>query len=159
MGSPKDVEDNETPPFEQLASVPVTRRSPVEREKDTDDILTWIRQGKDVADDTTGDFEVIDNLLPKKPLQRPEERAREIEGALDWMRSNNFNLSTDEPSNVPPMAQHPQLSLNPRSPEDRLRDLDRTLNWIRKGKPEKDEQGPTDEMKLIDQLLPKKENQ
>merc|ERR1712146_329813 len=71
--SPKDVEDNETPPFEQLASVPVTRRSPVEREKDTDDILTWIRQGKDVADDTTGDFEVIDNLLPKKPLQRPEE--------------------------------------------------------------------------------------
>jgi hypothetical protein len=60
---PDDEED--VPPFDKLNSIPITRRTPEDRKKDVDDALTWIRNGKDDSDDPTGDFEKIDQLLPK----------------------------------------------------------------------------------------------
>ena len=42
--------------------------------------------GKKPSDDVTGDFKKIDQLLPKKKKQTPEDRAKEVEGAMDWLR-------------------------------------------------------------------------
>jgi len=156
---PDQNEDDETPPFAKLASIPVTRRTPEDRMNDANDVITWIRRGKDAVDDKTGEFEVLDQLLPKKPLQKPEERARDIECLLDWVRSNNVNFSVEDPSSLEPMTGQPEISLIPRSPQERLRDLDRTMKWIRDGKPKDDDKGLTDEIKLVDQLLPKKQNE
>ena len=56
--------DNESVPsfkkFDKVGSVPITRRSPPERQKDLDDILS----GKDDSDDPTGEFEKIDQMVP-----------------------------------------------------------------------------------------------
>ena len=34
-----------------------------------------------------GDFKKVDQLRPKKACRKPEDRAEEIEGALEWMRN------------------------------------------------------------------------
>ena len=48
----------------------------------------WLRNGKNPSDDTDGDFKTVDQMLPRRPGQTPEQRARDIEGALDWMGNN-----------------------------------------------------------------------
>ena len=63
---PASIPDEETVPFELLRSIPVSYRSPEERKKDT-----------------TDEFKKIDQLLPKKKTQLPEERAREIEADFE----------------------------------------------------------------------------
>ena len=103
--SPVDSEDYEPAPFTQLPSIPVNKRSPEDRIEDRDAIISWIRQGKDDLDDETGEFTIIDQLLPQRPSQQPEERAREIENALDWVRDNRIDLRPfedyDEPMERP----------------------------------------------------------
>jgi hypothetical protein len=58
---------------------------------DIENTLNWVRnKGKDDAgNDLTGEFRKLESMMPKKSVQTtPEDRSREIEGALDWMRSN-----------------------------------------------------------------------
>ena len=45
-----------SPPIEKLGSIPVSFRTPEYREKDIDNILRWLRNGKDDSDDPTGEF-------------------------------------------------------------------------------------------------------
>ena len=45
-----------SPPIEKLGSIPVSFRTPKYREKDIDNILRWLRNGKDDSDDPTGEF-------------------------------------------------------------------------------------------------------
>jgi hypothetical protein len=56
-------------------------------------MLNWLRnKGKDDGtNDPTGEFRKVDSVLPKKRGQTPEDRAREVEGALDWMRNNGVS--------------------------------------------------------------------
>ena len=65
---------------------------------------------------------MVDQLLPKKPLQKPAERAKDIEAVIDWMRNNKIPL--EELPSIPPMTKHPQKSATLRSPQDRLKDLE-----------------------------------
>jgi hypothetical protein len=67
----------------------------VDRKKDVDDVRTWLRSKKADSLDPAGDFKKIDQLLPKKKGQKPEDRAKEIEGALDWMRNKGMKPSDD----------------------------------------------------------------
>jgi hypothetical protein len=78
--------------------------------------------------DPTGEFTRVDQLLPKKG-QKPEDRAREIEGALDWMRNNGVSPMDDELN--PSFSQLPSVPVSNRSPEDRKKETDNVLNWLR----------------------------
>jgi len=61
-------------------------------EKDVDDITDWVRQGKPTEPDgPTGEFERIDQMLPPKKNQSFDDRAKDIEGVLNWMRTNNVS--------------------------------------------------------------------
>ena len=62
-----------SPPIEKLGSIPVSRRTPEDREKDIDDIVRWLRNGKDDSDDPTGEFEKIDQMVPVS-----QDRSRRI---------------------------------------------------------------------------------
>ena len=46
------------PPIEKLGSIPVSRRTPEDREKDIDDFVRWLRNGKDDSDDPTVLFRI-----------------------------------------------------------------------------------------------------
>jgi hypothetical protein len=74
--TPVESGDTDTPPFKKLPNVPGTRRSPEDRQADVDNILNWLRNGKDEINDKTGEFDVIDQLLPKKPLQQPSNEGK-----------------------------------------------------------------------------------
>merc|ERR1712130_247289 len=97
-------------------------------------------------------------MLPTKKNQSPDERAKDIEGVLNWMRTKNIpsvpcfdesNLGTDK---------LPSILVNRRSPEDRQKDVDDITDWIRKNRPSSID-SPTNEFKTIDQMLPTKKNQ
>jgi hypothetical protein len=88
-----------------------------------------------------------------------EERAREIEGALDWLRSKTVGRAGSEPS--PGFGKVPQMKMSMRSPEERTRDLtvSSALNWIRKGKGKSKKYDPSGEFAKLHKLLPKKRGQ
>ena len=54
-------------------------------------MLNWLRKGKGSKVDTTGDFAKVEQLLPKKKGQKPEDRAKDIESVLDWMRNKDLS--------------------------------------------------------------------
>jgi hypothetical protein len=82
-------DDEEVPAFNKLASIPVARRSPEDRVMDLEDVMTWMRNGKNPDDDPTGEFKKLDQMLPMKKKQPKEQRGRDIEAALDWVRSKS----------------------------------------------------------------------
>merc|ERR1712224_456369 len=89
VGVKPDADDPPTD-LQKLPSVPMSRRSPEDRKNDVDSITSWIRNGKKASDDTAnGDFSKIDQMLPKDigPL---EDRARVMEGFLDWCRNTGM---------------------------------------------------------------------
>eukprot|EP00980_Cylindrotheca_fusiformis_P013283 scaffold3375_cov153-Cylindrotheca_fusiformis.AAC.8 len=148
--------DAALPQFSKLGSVPVSRRSPEERQGDSNNILNWLRNGKAESFDPTGEFKKIDQMLPQKKSQKPEDRARDIEGALDWMRNKGVAPSGDDGS-APGFSKVGSVPISRRTPEQRKKDLDNALTWMRNGKPESDD--PTGDFKRIDQLLPSKRGQ
>ena len=77
-------------PFSKLGIIPVTRKTPEERQRDVDNCLRWIRAGKPDDSELAKDFKKIDNLLPERKGQTPINRARDIESALDWSRTNGI---------------------------------------------------------------------
>ena len=148
-------EDASDLPLSKIGSVPVSRRSPEERKQEVDAVLKWLRNGKKPKDDVTGDFEKIDQLLPRQPGQKPSSRARDIEGALDWMRNNGVKADeTKLPFDMEKLA--PAL-LDQRSSEERQRDLLSVLSWLRNGMD--DENDPTGNFAKIEEFLPTQEGQ
>jgi len=109
------MDDELNPSFSQLPSVPVSKRSPQDRKKETDSVLSWLRNPQDQKLDPTEEFTRVDQMLPKKKGQKPEDRAREIEGALDWMRNKDV-----KPSEVAPEGTFQKLGgvpISRRTPE------------------------------------------
>jgi hypothetical protein len=133
------------PDFETVASVGVTTRSAEQRTSDLDDALNWLRhKGEDDGKyDPTGEFCKLDGMLPVRRKQSKEERAREIRGALDWLRSMNVGCSG--PELVPGFGKVPPMKMSKRSPEERTRDLRSAFNWIRKGKGKSKKYDPSGE--------------
>ena len=82
-------------------------------------MLTWIRSKKvDSNDPTGGDFKKIDQLIPMKRGQEPEDRARDIEAALDWMRSNT-GVSPADDDGVDKLNKDGSIPVSHRSSEER----------------------------------------
>merc|ERR1712183_422442 len=120
--------------FDKLPSVPISRRTPKDRQKDVDDITDWIRKGRPSnSDSPTNEFATIDQMLPSKKKQSPEDRAKDVEGVLNWMRSNNIPSVPSEDDKTPDKV--PSVSISRRTPEDRQKDIDDIADWIRKGRP------------------------
>ena len=66
-----------------------------DRDKDIDSIVRWFRYDKDKSDDPTGEFEKIDQVVPRNPGDKPKGRSRDIESALDWMHNNGMALDDE----------------------------------------------------------------
>jgi hypothetical protein len=96
-------------------------------------------------------------MLPARKGQSPEERAREIEATLDWMRNNDIspaaNDALDKLDKVGP------VSMASRSPEQRVSDLAEALNWVRNKGKDDDVNDPTGQFRKLDSMLPKKRGQ
>ena len=116
-----------------------------------DDILKWGKDDKKY--DPTGEFRKLDGMLPVKKSQSMEKRGREIEGALDWLRSITAGCAGSEP--VPSFGKVPYMKMSTRSPEERARDLSSALKWIRKGKGKNKKYDPSGEFAKLNKLLPK----
>eukprot|EP00536_Pseudo-nitzschia_multiseries_P019666 jgi/Psemu1/62187/gm1.62187_g len=73
--------DGSVGPFSKAGSLPISSKSPEDRLTDVDDIASWIRSGKpdDVEGGNADGFKAIDQTLPAKRRQSPEDRARDIE--------------------------------------------------------------------------------
>ena len=101
-----------------------------------------------------GDFKRIHQMLPRCKNQTPEDGARDIEGAMDWMR--NIGVKPDEDFLPPKFEKLNSVPTSKRTPEQRVKDVDDVMNWMRNGKPEKED--PTGDFERIDQLLPQRKN-
>ena len=105
-----------------------------------------------------GEFRKLNKRLPRKQGQTPEERAREIEDAIDWIRSKEENLADDETD--PSLSKVSTGVVAKRSPEQRAHDVSNALNWLcRKGKSNANKHDPTGEFKKLDSLIPSKSGQ
>ena len=56
-----------------MISVPVSRRSPKELKNDVGDIRYWICSKKDDLKDLTGEINKVEQLLPQKSVQKPQD--------------------------------------------------------------------------------------
>jgi hypothetical protein len=66
--------------------------------KRTYNVMTWMHSNKPDSLDPTGDFKKIDQLMPLRQGQTPEDQVRDIVGAMDWTR----NQEPDDKEEVPP---------------------------------------------------------
>jgi hypothetical protein len=102
------------------------------------------------------EFKKIDSLLPTKKSQGPEDRAMDIESALDWCRDNNVSpFDVDFTDKINKLGSIPVSRI---SPEDRRREVSNVLNWKRAGKPA-DMDTPDGQYNMLDTLLPVERNQ
>ena len=77
--SPGDVKDSPDD-FNQLPSVPAVCGTRDERDEDVENILNWMRSGKQPEMDTPNDdFRTLDHLFLDVPGQTPQDRAKELE--------------------------------------------------------------------------------
>jgi hypothetical protein len=90
--------------------------------------------------------------LSKETSWTPEDRAHEIEGALDWMRNNG--VSPDDGNALKTFNKAGSIQVSHCTPEERKKDAGVILAWMRNRKPKSLD--PTQEFKEIHQLLPKK---
>merc|ERR1712048_936259 len=95
-------------------------------------------------------------MLSKKKNQSPDDRAKDVEGVLNWIRSNNIPSVPSFEGKASINLPSDQVTI--RTPEDRQKDVDDITNWIRKGRGS-DADTPTNEFATIDQMLPPKKNQ
>ena len=149
--------DMHLPGFDKIGSVPSQRRTPEQRKKDLDDIMAWTRNGKKASDDPTGSFNKVDQILPRKKGQSPDDRAHEIENAIDWMRSNGVSPIQEDVSGA--FKKIGSLPVARRTPEQRKKDTDDCLNWLRNKGKNDDLLDPTGEFRKMDSLLPQKGGQ
>jgi len=152
-GTTPVFDDEDVPGFTTRGSIPVSRRSPEDREQMLDDILTWIRSGKSDSNDPTLTFQKIDQLVPSTAGQSPEDRARALEGAIDWMRNMGFEPEDE----VPVLNKNGSVPVSRRSPEERNSEIQLITNWLRNGSPSSED--PNGNFKRVDQMLPKKKRQ
>jgi hypothetical protein len=90
--------------LEKLPSLPISNRSLDDRQKEVEEFLNWIRAGKPTDKGTPTDRSAkIDQMLPRKKHQTPPDRARDIEGALDWTRI--FSVVPADDQNVPSVCE------------------------------------------------------
>jgi len=146
-------------------------RTPKRRSRDLKKVVQWMRKGKGKGQrredkyDPTGDYRKLDSMLPKKKGMTPEDRAREIESSLDWLRSQQ-DIPADEEATIITESEAIDLStLGPApicvtSPEDRQEELRNIMSWIRnKGKGMKNKYDPSGNFRKLDKLLPRKRRQ
>ena len=53
----------------------------------------------DVYDPSDTPFETVDSMIPQRPGQTPEDRAKDIDNVLTWMRDNGVDVVDDDNAN------------------------------------------------------------
>jgi hypothetical protein len=95
----------------------------------------------------------LNNLLPKKRGQTPEDRAHDIEGALDWLRSKAPGAACDY--SIPSFDKIGSVPISRRSPEQRAQDLEDALNWMRNKGDDDDANDPTGDFRKLESWTPR----
>merc|ERR1712113_66883 len=95
-----------------------------------------------------------------KKNQSPDDRAKDVEGVLNWMRTNNIpSVPGFDESEMPSgMDKLPSIPIKRRSPKDRQKEIDDITDWIRHGRPSnmdspKNDQSPDDRAKDVESVL------
>jgi hypothetical protein len=135
------------------------KRAHEQRSKDFGDVLNWLRNKgiDDITYDPSGEFRRLDGMLPKKRGQTAEGRARDIEGALDWLRRKDASPKVDEQD--VDIDTFSAIPVSRRSIEQRSNDLEKVMNWLR-SKGEDDEiTDSTGVFRNMDGILPVKRYQ
>jgi len=156
QGSVQDGNDDELPDFDTFSPTGISVSSPEQRLEDLDNVINWIRNGKVRSKryDPSGDFRKLDKLLPKKRGQTAEQRGRAIEGALDFLRSNN--VSPDDDDIIDKYSDVGSIPVSPRTPEQRYKDFYDVLNWIRHQGENDAINDPNGYFQKLDSILPKR---
>merc|ERR1712176_1052043 len=145
--------------FDKFPFSGVAKSSPEQRLEDLNNAMTWIRKGKGKSKkyDPSGDFRKLDKLLPRKRGQTTEERARAIEGALDFLRSNSASPDVDDI--IDKYSDLGSIPVSSRTPEQRQKDLQDILHWIRHKGENDTINDPNECFRKLDAALPVKPNQ
>lgn len=127
-------------------------RTSKQRLRDLKKVVQWMRKGKGKGReredkyDPSGEYRKLDSMLPKskKKGATPDDRAHEIEGALDWLRSRQDISAPEDP--MQPAIDLRKFGPAPicvTRPEDRRQELHDVLTWIRnKGQGMKEQYDP-----------------
>eukprot|EP00536_Pseudo-nitzschia_multiseries_P019205 jgi/Psemu1/59493/gm1.59493_g len=155
--SVEDGDDFELPHFLRVPPTGISNSTPEQRLRDLSNAIEWIKNGKgrNMKDDSSGDFQKLDKLLPKKRGQTAEERGRAIEGTLDFLRSNNVSLDDDDDI-VDKYSELGSIPVALRTPEQRNKDLHDVLNWILHQGENDAINDPNGYFRKLDDLLPKR---
>jgi len=93
-------------------------------------LIGWLRSGGDEAEDPTGILSKINKLLPARSGQAEEERAKDMENALDWLRAKGVDIE-----GLPESTSFDTVGFGPSVKSSGLgensKDIDDALNWLR----------------------------
>jgi len=108
-----DDDDTDVSSFNKLGVIPMGLRSVYEKDRDTKNALSWIRNADD--DNEGGNaFSKLEGLLPLREGQTEQDRATDMVNALSWLRANGVNVSGDDDGSS---------SFGNKCPEDREKDF------------------------------------
>jgi hypothetical protein len=95
-------------------------------------------------------FKRLASFLPATPGQLPEDRAKDIDNVLRWLRNHGVD---DSPEKSEPFKKAVSRAIpDGRTPEQKAKDVEGILNWVRNPK---DNEGPeTEPFNKVDQMLP-----
>jgi hypothetical protein len=113
-----------------------------------------LRSGKPDGDVKDSTFTKLDQVLPAKMGQSHDERAKEIDGAMDWMRHHGISLNENGP--FPAFECIISIPVSRRSPDERKQDIADVLNWLKSGKKSNENHEQPSHFKKLDIALPKK---
>jgi hypothetical protein len=92
-----DDDDMDVSSFNKPGVIPMGLRSVYEKDRDTKNALSWIRNAND--DNEGGNaFSKLDGLLPLHAGQTEQDGASGMVNTLAWLRGNGVNVSGDDDS-------------------------------------------------------------
>ena len=100
-----------------------------------------VAKKKDDSKDPTGVFKMVDKLLPEKPRLKPQDRARDIEAALDWMRNKGVKPEDDDVPMSEKLYKIESVPIFRCTPDQRMDDVDDIVTWLQNGKDDSDDSG------------------
>jgi hypothetical protein len=90
-------------------------------------------------------------MIPQKPGQTPEDRAKDIDNVLTWLRSDGVDLTKDYSPEAFKKIANIRIP-DGRTPDQKANDVEGILKWVRN--PKNNERPETAPFEKVDQLLP-----
>ena len=117
----------------------------------------WVRSPNKASNTPeTAAYKKIDEVLPEVPGQSPEDRAKDIDSVMTWMRNHRV---------APSQKAGETATADKRGLREKSKDVEAVFNWLRNPTAydgddgDEDVDDSVDGFRLVDQLLPLSEGQ